>query len=150
MRLEGDDFNEPVSDSMRAILDGHIVLSRQLAHAGQYPAIDVLQSTSRVMPDITPIAQRELASAAVRLIALLERNRQLIDIGAYEKGSHDKSLYWCVSTSKHACRARQCGEPLVQRVRGATVTRSGGAWCWGRCQLSLGGAPLHCNKEAGT
>jgi flagellum-specific ATP synthase len=86
--VEGDDMNEPVSDNMRAILDGHIVLSRQLAHTGQYPAIDVLQSSSRVMPDITSQAHRNLAIEAVRLIALLERNRQMVDIGAYEPGSN--------------------------------------------------------------
>jgi flagellum-specific ATP synthase len=86
--VEGDDMNEPVSDNMRAILDGHIVLSRQLAHAGQYPAIDVLQSSSRVMPDVTSQTHRELAIETVKQIALLERNRQLIDIGAYERGSN--------------------------------------------------------------
>ncbi len=86
--VEGDDMNEPVSDSMRAILDGHIVLSRQLAHAGQYPAIDVLQSSSRVMPDITSQNHRDLAGEAVKAIALLERNRQMVDIGAYERGSN--------------------------------------------------------------
>jgi flagellum-specific ATP synthase len=86
--VEGDDLNEPVSDNMRAILDGHIVLSRQLAQAGQYPAIDVLQSSSRVMPDITPQAHQDLAVEAVKTIALLERNRQMVDIGAYESGSN--------------------------------------------------------------
>lgn len=86
--VEGDDMNEPVSDNMRAILDGHIVLSRQLAHAGQYPAIDVLQSASRVMPDITSPTHRELAVETVKQIAMLERNRQLVDIGAYERGSN--------------------------------------------------------------
>ncbi|GAB2591420.1 flagellar protein export ATPase FliI [Ramlibacter solisilvae] len=86
--VEGDDMNEPVSDNMRAILDGHIVLSRQLAQSGQYPAIDVLQSTSRVMPDITSAPHRQVALHAVKTVALLERNRQLIDIGAYETGSN--------------------------------------------------------------
>lgn len=86
--VEGDDLNEPISDNMRAILDGHIVLSRQLAHTGQYPAIDVLQSSSRVMPDITQQAHRDLAVEAVKQIALLERNRQMVDIGAYESGSN--------------------------------------------------------------
>ncbi|HSV34578.1 MAG TPA: FliI/YscN family ATPase [Ramlibacter sp.] len=86
--VEGDDMNEPISDTMRAILDGHIVLSRQLAHAGQYPAIDVLHSTSRVMPDITSQAHRSLANEVVKQLALLERNRQLVDIGAYESGSN--------------------------------------------------------------
>jgi flagellum-specific ATP synthase len=86
--VEGDDFNEPISDSMRAILDGHIVLSRQLAQAGYYPSIDVLQSASRVMPDITAREHRATAVRAQQQIALLERNRQLLDIGAYEKGSN--------------------------------------------------------------
>lgn len=86
--VEGDDLNEPISDNMRAILDGHIVLSRQLAHSGHYPAIDVLHSASRVMPDITQADHRTLAIEAVRQLALLERNRQLVDIGAYEKGSN--------------------------------------------------------------
>ncbi|MRD48683.1 FliI/YscN family ATPase [Caenimonas koreensis] len=93
--VEGDDLNEPVSDNMRAILDGHIVLSRQLAHTGHYPAIDVLQSASRVMPDIVQPAQLQTAASALRTVALLERNRQLVDIGAYEAGSNrelDKAL----------------------------------------------------------
>jgi flagellum-specific ATP synthase len=86
--VEGDDLNEPISDNMRAILDGHIVLSRQLAHGGQYPAIDVLHSASRVMPDITPDDHRSLAMDAIQQLSLLDRNRQLVDIGAYEKGSN--------------------------------------------------------------
>jgi flagellum-specific ATP synthase len=86
--VEGDDLNEPVSDNMRAILDGHVVLSRRLAQSGQYPAIDVMQSASRVMPDITSQAHRELAIEAVKTLALLERNRQMVDIGAYERGSN--------------------------------------------------------------
>lgn len=86
--VEGDDLNEPVSDSLRAILDGHIVLSRQLAQSGQYPAIDVLQSASRVILDITEPAQRELAVHTIKTVALLERNRQLVDMGAYESGAN--------------------------------------------------------------
>jgi flagellum-specific ATP synthase len=86
--VEGDDLNEPISDSMRAILDGHVVLSRALAHAGQYPAIDVLQSASRVMPDVASAPQVELAIETVKTVALLERNRQMVDMGAYERGSN--------------------------------------------------------------
>jgi flagellum-specific ATP synthase len=86
--VEGDDFNEPVSDHMRAILDGHIVLSRQLAHAGHFPAIDVLQSASRVMPEIASREQRDVAAEARRVLSVLERNRQLVDLGAYQKGSN--------------------------------------------------------------
>jgi flagellum-specific ATP synthase len=86
--VEGDDLNEPISDHMRAILDGHIVLSRHLAQIGQFPAIDVMQSASRVMPDLASPAHRALALQAAKAIALLERNRQMIDIGAYEPGSN--------------------------------------------------------------
>jgi flagellum-specific ATP synthase len=84
--VEGDDMNEPIADSLRSILDGHVVLSRHIAHEGQYPAIDVLRSASRLLPDLTTPQERELISDAVRHLALLERNRQLVDIGAYEKG----------------------------------------------------------------
>jgi len=86
--VEGDDFNEPISDNLRAILDGHIVLSRALAHGGQYPAIDVLQSTSRLRTDLTDNAERELVSRVTRHISLIERNRQMVDIGAYEAGTN--------------------------------------------------------------
>ncbi|MGJ7574301.1 FliI/YscN family ATPase [Variovorax sp. RB2P76] len=86
--VEGDDLNEPVSDALRAILDGHIVLSRHLAHQGQYPAIDILKSASRLLPDLTNAQERETIHAAVRALALLERNRQMVELGAYENGSN--------------------------------------------------------------
>jgi flagellum-specific ATP synthase len=86
--VEGDDFNEPISDNLRAILDGHIVLSRSLAHTGQYPAIDVLQSTSRLRMDLTDSAERELVNRVTRHISLVERNRQMVEIGAYEAGTN--------------------------------------------------------------
>jgi flagellum-specific ATP synthase len=86
--VEGDDFNEPVSDALRAILDGHIVLSRHLAHRGHYPAIDVLKSVSRLMPELADADQRALAVTTINQLAVLERNRQMVDIGAYEKGSN--------------------------------------------------------------
>lgn len=86
--VEGDDLSEPVSDNLRAILDGHIVLSRQLAHNGTYPAIDLLKSASRVMPDVASSEEREVATRALKLVALLERNRQMVEIGAYERGTN--------------------------------------------------------------
>jgi flagellum-specific ATP synthase len=86
--VEGDDFNEPISDTLRAILDGHIVLSRQIAHQGQYPAIDVLKSTSRLLQDLTTPEERELVHEAIRNLALLDRNRQMVELGAYEHGSN--------------------------------------------------------------
>ena len=86
--VEGDDFNEPISDALRAILDGHIVLSRQLAHQGQYPAIDLLRSVSRLLQDLATPEERELVHEAVRVLALLDRNRQMVELGAYERGTN--------------------------------------------------------------
>ena len=85
--VEGDDFNEPISDTSRSILDGHIVLSRSLAHKNHYPAIDVLQSLSRVMPDVTTDEQRAAAGAIRNLMAVYAKNEDLINIGAYVTGS---------------------------------------------------------------
>lgn len=86
--VEGDDLNEPVSDSLRSILDGHIVLSRHLAHQGQYPAIDVLKSASRLLPDLTSVHEQTLITECIKHLSVLDRNRQLVDIGAYEKGAN--------------------------------------------------------------
>lgn len=85
--VEGDDFNEPISDTARSILDGHIVLSRALAHKNHYPAIDVLQSLSRVMPDVTTKEHRNAAGAIRNLMAVYSKNEDLINIGAYVSGS---------------------------------------------------------------
>lgn len=86
--VEGDDMNEPIADCLRATLDGHVVLSRELAHEGQYPAIDVLRSASRLMQDLVTPAERRLAVDVVKCLAVLARNRQMVDIGAYEHGSN--------------------------------------------------------------
>ena len=86
--VEGDDFNEPISDIVRATLDGHIMLSRELAHEGHFPAIDVLQSSSRLASDLAGADERQLMAAAVELLATYERNRQMVDMGAYRAGSN--------------------------------------------------------------
>ena len=85
--VEGDDFNEPISDTARSILDGHIVLSRALAHKNHYPAIDVLQSLSRVMGDVTTDEHRKYAGTIRNLLAVHAKNEDLINIGAYVSGS---------------------------------------------------------------
>ena len=85
--VEGDDFNEPISDTARSILDGHIMLSRDLAHKNHYPAIDVLQSLSRVMGDVTTKEHRDAAGRLRNLLAIYKKNEDLINIGAYVKGS---------------------------------------------------------------
>ena len=84
---EGDDQQDPVADSARAILDGHVVLSRALAEAGHYPAIDIEQSISRVMVDIVEPAQLERARRFKQLYSRYQRNRDLINVGAYVPGS---------------------------------------------------------------
>lgn len=86
--VEGDDLHEPVSDHMRAILDGHIVLSRDLANQGHYPAIDLLKSISRLAPDFWSKAERSTVRTALRLLSVRERHRDMIEIGAYRKGSN--------------------------------------------------------------
>lgn len=84
--VEGDDLNEPISDAVRATLDGHVVLSRDLANAGQYPAIDVLKSISRLASAVMTSEKQEIVRKAVGILALFERNRQLIEVGAYKSG----------------------------------------------------------------
>jgi len=85
--VEGDDFNEPISDTARSILDGHIMLSRELAHKNHYPAVDVLQSISRVMNDITTKEHKAAAAKIRNLLAVYQKNSDLINIGAYIKGT---------------------------------------------------------------
>jgi len=85
--VEGDDFNEPICDAVRGILDGHIILSRALAARNHYPAIDVLNSVSRVMPALTTKEHLQLASFARKNLAVFEKVRDLVNIGAYVKGS---------------------------------------------------------------
>jgi len=91
--VEGDDFNEPVSDAARSILDGHISLSRTLAHKNHYPAIDVLQSISRVMIDIVDPAQKKKANDLLNIVATYKKAEDLINIGAYVSGSNAEIDY---------------------------------------------------------
>jgi flagellum-specific ATP synthase len=85
--VDGDDMNEPVADAVRAILDGHVVLSRDLAHAGHYPAIDVLGSVSRLIDQVVPADIRMAGQELRRLMAALREKEDLISIGAYQPGS---------------------------------------------------------------
>lgn len=85
--VEGDDMNEPIADAARSILDGHIVLSRALAHKNHYPAIDVLQSISRVMNNIVDDEHKSAAGKIRNLMASYAKNEDLISIGAYAKGT---------------------------------------------------------------
>ena len=86
--VDGDDFIEPIADTVRGIVDGHIVLSRQLAHKNHYPAIDILNSVSRLMKEIATEEQNKAASKARDILATYKEAEDLINIGAYEEGSN--------------------------------------------------------------
>jgi flagellum-specific ATP synthase len=86
--VDGDDHDEPVADAVRSILDGHIVLSRQLAHRNHFPAIDVLKSVSRCMSDVTDKKHKGFQGKLLRAMALYRENEDLIQLGAYSKGSN--------------------------------------------------------------
>jgi len=104
--VEADDMNDPIADAVRSILDGHLVLTRELATQNHYPAIDVLESVSRLVRDLTTPGQQELAGAAREMLAIYRKNQDLINIGAYPAGSNAA-----------IDRAIQLHEPLRQFLR---------------------------------
>jgi flagellum-specific ATP synthase len=93
--VDGDDFTEPIADSTRSILDGHIVLTRELADQGHYPSIDVLQSVSRLRSDITDQEAQQDGRKLIRHLSTFKRVEDMVNIGAYKKGSNpeiDKAI----------------------------------------------------------
>lgn len=108
--VEGDDMNEPITDAVRGILDGHIVLNRELAALNHYPAIDVLQSVSRLMTEVVAEDHLEMAARFRSLLAIYQDAKDLIDIGAYKSGSNPK----IDEALKHIDR---CQEFLCQGVQ---------------------------------
>jgi len=88
--VEGDDFNEPIADAVRAILDGHIVLSRQLGAMGHYPAIDILNSVSRLANRVATSEQREASRKVREALAAFQQSEDLINLGAYVSGSNPR------------------------------------------------------------
>ena len=87
MTVEGDDLQDPIGDTARSILDGHVVLSRDLATAGHFPAIDVLESISRVNGAVTTPEQQQAARALRRMLAAHRSVKELVEIGAYVRGA---------------------------------------------------------------
>lgn len=94
--VDGDDFNEPITDTARSILDGHVMLSRKLAHKNHYPAVDVLQSISRVMSQIATSEHKKLAGKLKNVMATYSEAEDLINIGAYKEGSN-KNIDYAIS-----------------------------------------------------
>jgi flagellum-specific ATP synthase len=85
--VEGDDHNEPVADAVRGILDGHVVLDRAIAERGRYPAVNILRSVSRTMPDCNTEAQNAIIDRASQLVSTYDDMAELIRLGAYRQGS---------------------------------------------------------------
>jgi flagellum-specific ATP synthase len=104
--VEGDDLDEPISDAARSILDGHIVLARRLAHQNHFPAVDVLESISRCMPDVVTKEHLDTAGKIKDLAAAYRENEDLIQIGAYAAGSNER-----------VDRSIRVHEPLVRFLR---------------------------------
>lgn len=94
--VDGDDFNEPITDTARSILDGHIILSRKLGHKNHYPAIDILQSISRCMSQISTKEHKKMAGRLKNVLATYNEAEDLINIGAYKKGSN-KNIDYAIS-----------------------------------------------------
>jgi flagellum-specific ATP synthase len=113
--VEGDDMNEPVTDHMRAILDGHVVLTRELAARGHHPAIDLLQSTSRLMSHVAEAAEQELARAARKVLAVYEGSRDLIELGAHQRGSN--------AALDHAIDVKPALDRVLVQAPGASTRR---------------------------
>ncbi len=111
--VEGDDMNEPIADTTRGILDGHIVLSRRLAAKGQYPSIEVNESISRVMSDLLPVEALKLISDARDIIATYRETEDLITIGAYKPGQNTR-----------IDRAVKLYEPLMKFLKQGTTEAS--------------------------
>jgi flagellum-specific ATP synthase len=111
--VEGDDMNEPIADAVRSILDGHIILSRDLAMQNHYPAIDILSSVSRVMFDIADTNHKGHASKVKEILATYRKAEDLINIGAYVMGSNPKIDYAISIIEKVNAHLRQDIEESV-------------------------------------
>ncbi len=118
--VEGDDVTEPVSDAMRSILDGHVVLTRQLADQGHYPAVELMGSVSRLMPDINPPEVLEAGHRLLELVAAYRRAEDLINIGAYSPGTNpkiDRAIEMWDRINAFLCQPKDQGQDLESSRR---------------------------------
>ena len=137
--VEADDMNDPIADSVRSILDGHVVLTRELATQNHYPAIDVLQSVSRLNRDLLSKPQLDLTATAREILAVHRRNEDLINIGAYPAGSNPS-----------IDRAISLHEPLNQFLRQGVSEGFVAAKSWSLLSQTIAGAPAAPTKAAST
>jgi len=125
--VEGDDFNEPIADAVRAILDGHVVLSRELGAKGHYPAIDVLNSVSRLAGKVTKPEQREAARKIREALAAYRQSEDLIHLGAYAAGSNpqlDSAILMQAPLVEFLRQDPEVNEPL-EKTLGRLYTLAG-------------------------
>lgn len=126
--VDGDDMNEPVADSVRGILDGHIVLARSLANRGHFPAIDVLASISRVMNDLATPEHRQAANNVKKLASVYKDSEDLINIGAYQRGSNlqiDRAIQYADAIERFT-RQDVHEQSDLQSARAALIEQFGG------------------------
>jgi FliI/YscN family ATPase len=117
--VDGDDTNEPIADAVRGILDGHIVLSRDLAGRNHYPAIDVLSSISRTMPEVTSQEHRRKAGQVREWLATLRDSEDLVSVGAYARGSNpriDQALERRDAVGQFLCQSADDAVPFRDAV----------------------------------
>jgi flagellum-specific ATP synthase len=119
--VEGDDMNDPVGDAVRSIVDGHIILSRDLAQKGHFPAIDILQSNSRVMRSVTSPEHIKLAQKLREILATYKDAEDLINIGAYKPGTNpriDKAVKLIDSINDYLRQPIEDHSSMTQGLRG--------------------------------
>jgi flagellum-specific ATP synthase len=133
--VEADDMNDPIADAVRSILDGHIVLTRELATQNHYPAIDVLESVSRLNRDLLQPPQLELTAAAREHLATYRKNQDLINIGAYPAG-----------TNPAIDRSIALHEPLNRFLRQSVTERCNSAQSWSLLKQTLSQPPVPSAK----
>ena len=137
--VEADDMNDPIADAVRSILDGHIVLTRELATQNHYPAIDVLESVSRLNRDLTtPEQQRTCRRAPARHLAIYRKNQDLINIGAYPAGTNS-AIDSCI----------QLHEPLKSFLQQPAGQGFAAAQSWSLLNQIMAAPPPAKNSPAG-
>ncbi|MCA1975331.1 MAG: flagellum-specific ATP synthase FliI, partial [Caenispirillum sp.] len=118
--VEGDDHNEPISDAVRGILDGHIVLERSIAERGRYPAINILRSVSRTMPGCNSDEENQIVRVARRLLSTYEDMAELIRLGAYRKGTNpevDEAIFYYPLIEQFLTQGKREQTPLADGYR---------------------------------
>jgi flagellum-specific ATP synthase len=131
--VEGDDMNDPIADTVRSILDGHIVLSRDIAHRSRFPAIDIPQSISRLASSVVSEDEQKIATEVVKLLAQYESSRDLIEVGAYQAGTNavvDRAIKIIPDLERFLAQKPDEVEPrqkAMQRLRAiVTIANAGG------------------------